>query len=81
MDSWLPRWRCRCFLIASRTRGSQLIPFVKSPLPLPLVEAIKGIVIGPAADARAIDAVRSLLRHHGLSPDIVIESDIPYIAH
>jgi hypothetical protein len=69
-------------VLASRTLGSRLVPFIKSPLPLPLTKAIAEVVIGPANDkARAKDAVQSLLRHHKLSSDIVTDSDIPYITH
>jgi len=68
-------------VLSSRARGSRLVPFIKSPLPVPLRQAIAGIVVGPAAGKLAKGAVQSLLRRHKISPDIVEVSRIPYVAH
>lgn len=63
-----------------RTRGSTLVPYVPSPLAIRTPGAITRIIVGPAADVLAEDAVRALLRRYGLSEDLVERSDIPYTA-
>jgi hypothetical protein len=64
-----------------RTRGSTLVPYIPSPLPVRRPGAITKIVVGPAAaDVLAEDAVRAFLRRHGLSPDLVQKSNIPFTA-
>ena len=67
-------------IIETRTRGSTLVPFIRSPLPVRSAGAITQIMIGPAADNLSDDAVRALLRRHGLPLDTVQQSDIPYTA-
>ena len=65
--------------IETRTRGSNLIPFVKSPMPIRADGSITEIVIGPSATLDAEDAVRSLLLSQGLPLTIPVRrSDIPY---
>jgi hypothetical protein len=63
-----------------RTRGSTLVPYVPSALRVRSPGAITKIVVGPAADVLADDAVRAFLRRHGLSEEIVEKSEIPYTA-
>jgi hypothetical protein len=63
-----------------RTRGSTLVPYVPSPLRVRSPGAIIKVIVGPAADELAEDAVRAFLRRHGLSQDLVAKSDIPYTA-
>jgi Protein of unknown function (DUF2971) len=63
-----------------RTRGSNLVPYLASPLRVRSPGAITKIMIGPAADELAEHAVQAFLRRHGLSPDIVEKSGIPYAA-
>lgn len=63
-----------------RVRGPNLVPYVPSPLKVRDEDAIKRIVVGPGADALAEDAVKSLLRKHGLPPEIVEPSSIPYVS-
>jgi hypothetical protein len=63
-----------------RTRGSNLVPYVASPLRVRTPGAITKIMIGPAADELAEHAVQAFLRRHGLSPNIVEKSGIPYAA-
>jgi hypothetical protein len=67
-------------IIETRTRGSTLVPFIRSPLAVRSAGAITQIMIGPSADTMSDGAVRALLRHHGLPLDIVQQSDIPYTA-
>src|SRR5205807_1816570 len=63
-----------------RTRGSSLVPYIASPLRVRAPAAITRIIIGPAADDLADEAVRTLLRRYALPPDIVEKSEIPYTA-
>jgi hypothetical protein len=63
-----------------RVRGSSLVPYIPSPLRVRSPGAIKKIMIGPAADKLAEDAIRALLRKHGLPLDILERSKIPYTA-
>jgi hypothetical protein len=63
-----------------RTRGSILVPYVASKFHVRAPGAITKIIVGPAADDLALDAVRALMRRHGLSPDLIEKSDIPYTA-
>jgi len=63
-----------------RTRGSTLVPYIASKFRVRGPGAITKIMVGPAADDLAVDAVRAFLRRHDLSPDLVEKSDIPYTA-
>jgi hypothetical protein len=64
--------------VRTRTRGPHLIPFVQSPLPVRVPGNITRIIVGPAADDRAIEAVRALMRSHDLPINLVGKSLIPY---
>jgi hypothetical protein len=64
-----------------RSRGSALVPFIRSPMPVKTPGSITEIVIGPSAEAGAEDSLRTLLLSLGLSADIRLwRSDIPYRA-
>jgi Protein of unknown function (DUF2971) len=67
-------------IIETRTRGSTLVPFIRSPLAVRSAGAITQIMIGPAAERMSDHAVRALLSRHGLPLDMVQQSDIPYSA-
>jgi hypothetical protein len=67
-------------LIDMRVRGSSLVPYIPSPLRVRSPGAITKIVIGPAADELAEDAIRAFLHKHGLPLDILERSKIPYTA-
>jgi hypothetical protein len=64
----------------TRTRGSTLVPFIRSSLPVRSAGAIMQILIDPAADSLSDDAVHALLRRHALPLDIVQQSGISYTA-
>ncbi len=66
--------------IETRTRGSALVPYIQSPLPVRKPGALTKIMIGPAADELADDAIRAFFRRQGLPLDILDKSDIPYAA-
>jgi hypothetical protein len=68
--------------IETRARGSNLIPFIRSPMPIRAAGSITEIVIGPSASApEAKDALKSLLLSQGLPQEIPLRlSDIPYRA-
>ena len=67
-------------LIEMRVRGSSLVPYIPSPLRVRSPGAITKIMIGPAADELAEDAIRAFLRKYGLPLDILERSKIPYTA-
>ena len=52
-------------VIKMRVRGSSLVPYIPSPLRVRSTGAITNIMIGPAADELAEDAIRAFLRKHG----------------
>lgn len=64
----------------TRARRSNLVPYIPSPFRVREKGALMKIMVGPAADRLAENAVQSLLASHGLPPDIVERSDIPYTA-
>jgi hypothetical protein len=59
-----------------RARGSSLVPYISSNLRVRGRGAITKVMIGPAADVLADDAVRAFLRRQGLPPDIAERRDI-----
>jgi hypothetical protein len=67
-------------LIETRVRGSNLVPYIPIRMPVREPGAITKIMIGPAADGYAEDAIRALLRRHRLPLDILQPSKIPYTA-
>jgi hypothetical protein len=68
--------------VETRTRGSNLIPFIKSPMAVRARGSIIEIMIGPSASTpEARDAVRSLLASQGMPDELPIrQSVIPYRA-
>lgn len=68
--------------VSTRSRGGDIVPFIKSPMPIQASGSIVEIVIGPAAADSAEDGVCSLLKPFHNAPDsIVHRSAIPYRAH
>jgi hypothetical protein len=67
--------------ITTRTRGSDLVPFIKSAMAVRVPGNIVEIVIGPAARATAEDGLKTMLSSLGVSPDgLLCSSKIPYTA-
>jgi hypothetical protein len=65
--------------IATRLRGSEIVPYIAHPLPLRQPHKIVEVVVGPAAPADAERTVRTVLNSFGADPDIQIgRSGIPY---
>jgi hypothetical protein len=65
--------------VRTRIRGSEIVPYMESELPLREKEGIVEIVIGPAADPSANGTVQRLLQSFGVNPEHRIrESGIPY---
>ncbi len=66
--------------IETRSRRSQLVPFIRSPMPLLYSKgAIRNIRIGPAADFMAEGGISNLLWPLGIDPTgLVSLSPIPY---
>ena len=65
--------------IEIRTRGSKLVPFIKSPMATQTAGNITKVMVGPAADSTAEDEVRNLLIAKGINPtNLVFRSEIPY---
>jgi hypothetical protein len=67
--------------VRTRIRGSEIVPYMESSLPLRDKDGIFEIVLGPAAGPSAKDAVQRLLQSFGIDPNNRIrESGIPYRA-
>ena len=67
--------------VETRVRGGELIPFVRSPMPVRARGNIVKVMVGPAAAASARDAAKSLLRPFIDEPNNVVDiSEIPYRA-
>lgn len=65
--------------IDTRVRGSTLVPYIPVPMPVRSLDAaISKIIVGPAADELAVDAVRAFLRSQGLPVNLVTKSPKPY---
>lgn len=64
--------------ISTRTRNGQIVPFIKSAMPIQTECSIKEIVVGPAAAASAKDGVGALLKPFNAPCSIVRRSTIPY---
>jgi len=65
--------------ITTRVRGSDLVPYVKSAMPVRATGNIVEIVIGPAAGATAEDGLKTMLNSLAVSPDgLIASSKIPY---
>jgi len=67
--------------VKTRIRGSEIVPYMESDLPLRKKDGIVDIVIGPAADPSTNGAVQRLLQSFGVDPEGRIrQSGIPYRA-
>lgn len=65
--------------VSTRSRGAEIVPFIKSDMPIQAKGSIAEIVVGPAAAANAKNAVKALLRPFLDESEMVIgESGIPY---
>jgi hypothetical protein len=65
--------------VTYRSRGSEIVPFIKSPMPVQERGNISEIVIGPAAAPTARDGIRSLLHSfHDDAESLISKSEIPY---
>jgi Protein of unknown function (DUF2971) len=67
-------------IIETRVRGSNLVPYIPIPMGVRSPGVITKIMIGPAADDLADEAIRALLRRQGLPLNILERSKIPYTA-
>lgn len=64
--------------VTYRTRGSEIVPFIKSDMPVQEKGNISEIVIGPAAAPTAKDGIRSLLHSfHDDAEGLISKSRIP----
>jgi hypothetical protein len=67
--------------VSTRARPGDIVPFIKSDMPVQANGSIFEIVAGPSAADSAEDGVRALLRPFHDAPDsIVRRSTIPYRA-
>ena len=66
--------------IKTRSRGSEIVPYIPHPWNVREPGAIVEVLIGPAAPPGAEDAVRTMLATYGLKDAEVERSDIPYRA-
>lgn len=65
--------------ISTRTRGSEIVPFIKSDMAIQDKGCIAEIVIGPSAAPTAENGLKALLSpFHGDPEAIMKRSDIPY---
>jgi hypothetical protein len=67
--------------IATRLRGSEIVPFIVHHVPLRARDDIAEVVVGPAAPPDAERSLRTMLNSFGVDPNVpVSRSDIPYRA-
>jgi hypothetical protein len=67
--------------IKTRTRRSEIVPYIERDVLFREKDGITEIVVGPAAVSSANDAVKSLLQSFGVEPrDRIKKSGIPYRA-
>lgn len=64
--------------IKTRTRGGEIIPYISVNQPVHQEKMITEIIVGPAADQRAVDAVKALLQSKNMSWVDVTKSKIPF---
>jgi Protein of unknown function (DUF2971) len=65
--------------VTYRTQGSEIVPFIKSDMPVQEKGNISEIVIGPAAAPTAKDGIRSLLHSfHDDAESLITKSEISY---
>lgn len=66
--------------IKTRSRGSDIVPYIPHPWNVREPGAIVEVLVGPAAPPGAEDAIRSMLATYGLKNVEIGRSDIPYRA-
>jgi hypothetical protein len=67
--------------IKTRTRGSEIVPYISYKMAVRKAHSIGGIIVGPAADTDAERTIRTILESLGVDHDIPItRSLIPYRA-
>lgn len=67
--------------LRTRVRGTDIVPYMESDMPLRDKDGIFEIVVGPAAAPTSRDAVRTLLESFAIDPrDRIRGSEIPYRA-
>lgn len=67
--------------VATRFRGSEIVPYIPQPMPIRVKHKIAEIVVGPAAPPDTERTLRTILRSIGIDWDFPISrSDIPYRA-
>lgn len=65
--------------IKTRVRGSEIVPYIPLKLTTLKMNGIAQIQLGPAADRRALDGIRHLLRQHEYDEALLVhQSTIPY---
>ena len=64
--------------IETRTRKSQIVPYIRNEMPVRTPGNTIEIMIGPSADPSAEDALKTLLSSLAMPTDIVHRSNIPY---
>jgi hypothetical protein len=64
--------------LKTRTRGSEMIPYISANQPVHQENMITEIIVGPAADQRAVDAVKALLMSKNMNWVKVSKSKVPY---
>lgn len=64
--------------LKTRTRGSEIIPYISADQPVHQEDMITEIIVGPAADQRAVDAVKALLLSKNMNWVKVSKSKVPY---
>jgi hypothetical protein len=65
--------------VSTRSRRGEIVPFIKSVMPIQARDSIAEIVVGPSAAAGAEDGVCALLKPFNDAPEpIVRRSTIPY---
>ena len=65
--------------ISTRARRGDIVPFIKSDMPIQAKGSIAEIVVGPSAATGAEDGIRTLLRPFNDAPESVVRrSRIPY---
>jgi len=67
--------------VSTRSRSGDIVPFIKSDMPIQAERSIAEIVVGPAASVGAVDGVCALLTRFNDAPEsFVRRSSIPYRA-
>jgi hypothetical protein len=89
-SDWAPEHEVRLFIlgevaklapyVSTRNRDTEIVPFIKSDMPLQQLGSIAEIVIGPAAPADSEDFVCSLLKPFHSDPQSIVRRSETYLA-